>query len=147
MDKSFNLQFVGQEKHLVLPTITSIVLVQNLYDALFQYVLTPEQEGPLEAFIKKLETHIKKKQHAPFSIPVEELAFLGEGLEELRMLNWMEIPLCKFAILLNPDQEWTPELQEQEFQDIMENLEDYAIISRIEDSPYIYLYPYRITPL
>lgn len=147
INKHFSLQFMEQEDHLVLPTVTSIVLVQNLYDVLFQYVLSPEQEEKLQAFINKLDAHIKKKSQTPFSMPKTDLAFLGEGLEELRLLNWMELPVCKFTILPDREQEWSGEAGEAALEEIIENLEDYAMISRVENSAVIYVYPYRITPI
>lgn len=91
-----------------MPALASIVLVQNLYDILFQYAISKEKEAKLELFIKKLETHIKSKSLAPFSISLEEMSFLGEGLDELRLLNWQQINLSLFEIVideLNQDEE------------------------------------------
>lgn len=140
----FNVRYLGQEKHLVLPTVTSIVLVQNLYDALFQYALTPEQEKNLESFIKKLESHIKKKSQAPFSMPVSELEFLGDGLEELRLLNWMELPILKFSVIdAEPDR--SAEQEEEILENILESFQDYMIIIRSDNSNVFYAYPYRLT--
>lgn len=141
----FTVNFVEQEKHLVLPTVTSIVLVQNLYDVLFQYVLTPEQEKNLESFIKRLEAHIKKKSRAPFSMPVPELEFLGDGLEELRLLNWMELPVLRFSIVLDDEKELSAEQEEEIMEQIMESFQDYMIISRVENSRDFISYPYRLT--
>lgn len=141
----FTVHFVGQEKHLVLPTVTSIVLAQNLYDVLFQYVLTPEQEKNLEAFIKRLETHIKKKSRAPFSMPVPELEFLGDGLEELRLLNWMELPVLKFSVELDDEPGRSAEQEEEIMEQILESFQDYMIIGRIENSRDFFAYPYRLT--
>ncbi|MEQ8176074.1 MAG: hypothetical protein ABRQ26_13520 [Syntrophomonadaceae bacterium] len=141
----FTVNYLGQEQHLVLPTVTSIVLVQNLYDVLFQYVLTPEQEKNLESFIKRLEAHIKKKSRAPFSIPVQELEFLGDGLEELQLLNWMELPILKFSVVLKDDQARSQEQEEEIMVQIMESFQDYMIISRIENSRVFFSYPYRLT--
>lgn len=141
----FTVNYMGQEKHLVLPTVTSIVLVQNLYDALFQYVLTPEQEKNLESFIKRLEAHIKKKSRAPFSMPVPDLEFLGDGLEELRLLNWMELPVLKFSVVLENDNESHVENEEEIMEQIMDSFQDYMIISRIENSRVFFAYPYRLT--
>ncbi|MEN6390495.1 MAG: hypothetical protein ABFD04_08750 [Syntrophomonas sp.] len=141
----FTVNYLGQEKHLVLPTVTSIVLVQNLYDVLFQYVLTPEQEKNLESFIKRLEAHIKKKSRAPFSIPVQELEFLGDGLEELQLLNWMELPVLKFSVELEDGEARSQEQEEEIMVQIMESFQDYMIISRIENSRVFFSYPYRLT--
>lgn len=128
---------------MVLPTLTSIVLVQNLYDALFQYVLTKEQEEKLEGFIKTLEAHIKKKSRAPFSMPLDQIEFLGEGLQELRLLNWMEIPVLKFAI--NWQGETQPEDTENALQEALAVFQDYFIFDRSPGSQVVYAYPYRIT--
>lgn len=141
----FTVHYLEQEKHLVLPTVTSIVLVQNLYDALFQYVLTPEQEKNLESFIKRLEAHIKKKSRAPFSMPVMELEFLGDGLEELRLLNWMELPVLRFSVALEDDKALSAEQEEEIMEKIMESFQDYMIISRIENSRVFFSYPYHLT--
>ena len=84
----------------MLPNTTSIILVQNLYEVLFQYVIDPEKEAQLKYFINKLESHIKSKPRAPFSMPLDELDFLGEGMQELRLLNWLESPVAVFVIEL-----------------------------------------------
>jgi hypothetical protein len=96
---AFDLQFSHQEEHLVLPTITSIRVVQQLYDILFQYAITPEYEEKLKFFIGRMEKHIKSKPKAPFSMPLEDLKFLDEGLEEMKLLNWMQIPVSIFEIV------------------------------------------------
>jgi len=142
---TFNMEFIGRETHLVLPTLTSIVLVQNLYDALFQYALNKEQEQKLEDFIKKLEGHIKKKIKAPFSIPVDEMEFLGEGLEELRLMNWMQIPVLKFAVNINDYPGRSEEQDKELLQNITEDLQDYLIVNRRNESNILYVFPYRIT--
>ncbi len=141
----FSMEFLAQETHLVLPTLTSIVLVQNLYDALFQYALTKEQEQKLEAFIKKLEAHIKKKIKAPFSVPAGNMDFLGEGLEELRLMNWMQIPVLKFEIKLAEYPGRNEDKDEELLETIIENLYDYMIANRLDDSNIVYVFPYRIT--
>lgn len=141
----FTVHYVGQEDHLVLPNVTSIVLVQNMYDVLFQYVLTPEQEKNLESFIKRLEVHIKKKSRAPFSMPVPDLEFLGDGLEELRLLNWMQLPILKFSVVFDANPERSAEQEEEIMEQVMESFQDYMIINRIENSNAFYTYPYRLT--
>jgi hypothetical protein len=98
---NFQLNFIKQEQHLMLPRTSSIILTQNLYDILFQYVITPEKEAKLDNFIKILENHIKSKAEAPFSLPVTELEFLEEGLDELKLLNWAEIPVAVFQVNLD----------------------------------------------
>ena len=41
----YTLTMIRREKHLVLPMVTSIILVQNLYDILFQYVIDAEKKS------------------------------------------------------------------------------------------------------
>lgn len=73
----FSLKFIREEQqHLMLPTITSIKLTQNLHNALFQYILTEEKEALLKKFIEMLEKHIKRKD-APFSMPIADLGIPG----------------------------------------------------------------------
>ena len=95
---SFNLKFIREETHMVMSTIATIVITQTLYDILFQYAISEEKEHKLEIMIKKLEAHIKSKVRAPFSMSIEELSFLDDGLEELRLLNWAEVPILIFAV-------------------------------------------------
>ena len=133
----FNLQFVNQEKHLLLPNISSIILVQNLYDILFQYAITEDKEQKLKAFINILETHIKSKSRAPFSLPLTELGFLEEGLEELKLLNWMEVPVAKFELQIN----YTESEQEVQLSSVLNYLESIMTFKSEKDSNYIYVYP------
>jgi hypothetical protein len=37
--KEFKLNFLRMEQHILLPNTTSIILAQNLYEILFQYVI------------------------------------------------------------------------------------------------------------
>lgn len=138
----FRLDFIREEQHLMLPTVTSIKLTQNLYDILFQYVIIEEKEELLKKFIYMLETHIKRKDHTPFSMPISKLEFLDEGLEELRLLNWMEIPVGIFRLELDPD------TKEEDFQEELEKaltwLEGFMIFSRNEDPTLIQVYPYLL---
>jgi hypothetical protein len=137
---NFRLDFIREEQHLMLPTITSIMLTQNLYDVLFQYVITEEREERLKKFIGMLESHIKRKDRAPFSMPVAELEFLDEGLEELRLLNWMEIPVAIFQVTLDAsikEEDYTDELDK-----VLTWLEGLMVFSHAEDSRMIQVYPY-----
>ena len=118
--KEFKLNFLRMEQHILLPNTTSIILAQNLYEILFQYVIDPEKEAQLKYFIEKLESHIKSKPRAPFSMPLEELDFLGEGLQELRLLNWMESRVAVVEIELLG----TVNNQEEEMEAIYELLSD-----------------------
>lgn len=135
----FQLSFIKQEQHLMLPFTSSILLAQNLYDVLFQYVITPEKEEKLNHFINLLETHIKSKANTPFSLPVSELAFLDEGLEEMRLLNWAEIPVSVFRITL--DACLDKEGYDEEIDKITDLLESLMIIRRYKDSDLLYVYP------
>ena len=140
--KNFKLNFLRQEQHLMLPTITSIVLTQNLYDVLFQYLITEEKEEKLKKIIGMLENHIKRKDRAPFSMPISSLEFLDEGLEELRMLNWMEIPVAVFQISL--DDSIGEDAYEDEFEKVLNWMEDLMIFSRPEQSDLIWVYPFQL---
>lgn len=139
--KEFSLDLVKQETHLRLPTVTSIIVVQNLYDILFQYLIDAEQESRLKQLIGLMETHIKSKSRAPFSIPVEDLEFLGEGLEELKLLNWAEVAVTVFRINM-PEQE---EPSAEDLEPIFDLLEDLFTYKRVDESNLIYVYPSRLT--
>ncbi|MGE5423476.1 MAG: hypothetical protein ACM3QW_09445 [Ignavibacteriales bacterium] len=103
MDNTFNLKYIETEYHLMMPTLKTLVINQGLYDILFQYVLTPEQEKQLTDFIDLIQRYKDNKAHhkAPFSLPKEDLEFLEEGLEELRMLCWQTIPVMIFEVEMN----------------------------------------------
>lgn len=132
----FQVTYLRHEQHLMLPRVSSILLAQNLYDILFQYVISTEKEVKLQQFIQMLEVHIKSKAQAPFSRPLEELSFLEEGLQELKLLNWTEIPVAVFKITiqgdLNPDQE------EDALDEIVRMLEGLMICKREDDLLYVY---------
>ncbi len=136
---SFSLKFLREEQHLMLPTVTSIKLTQSLYDALFQYVLTQEQEELLKKFIGMMEDHIKSKDRSPFSVPIQDLEFLDEGLEELRLLNWLEIPVAVFELVI---EEVSPDNIEEQNQYIVDLLERLSIFSRPANTNLIWVYPY-----
>jgi hypothetical protein len=95
---NFSLHFQGWEQHVCLPRYTPFILTQNLYDLLFQYVIDPVHEQNLQAFIARLEAYVKSKSRTPFSVPKKELVFLQEGLNELKLLNWVEIPVAVFRL-------------------------------------------------
>lgn len=141
----FSLRYLKQEPHLMLPEVTSILLVQKLYDILFQYVVTPEKEKQLEYFIKLLEKYIMSKPQGPFSMAVNELEFLEEGLQELKLLNWREIPVSMFEIVIaetSPEQENYSEQVEA----VISFLEGLVLLSRSSSSPgQIYVYPAALT--
>ncbi|MGI5912478.1 MAG: hypothetical protein ACOX6E_07870 [Syntrophomonadaceae bacterium] len=132
----FQLKFLRTEEHLLLPLITSIKVVQHLYDVLFQYAITPEEENKLQFFIKLMENHIKSKTKAPFSIPLSMLEFMDEGLQELKLLNWMQLKASVFEIV-GAD-------SEEEMEKILEFLETICTFNRSE-SNIIYVYPKGLT--
>jgi hypothetical protein len=119
-----------------LPALASIVLVQNLYDILFQYAVSKEKEEKLEVFIKKLETHIKSKARAPFSMSLEEMSFLGEGLDELRLLNWQQVNLFLFEIVIDE-----PEQDEDVWEELMGFFNTLFTCVRINNSNVIKVFP------
>ncbi|MGE5544309.1 MAG: hypothetical protein ACM3UW_04985 [Bacillota bacterium] len=84
----------------MMPALTKLVVTQSLYDILFQYVLTPEKEQKLLDFINRIQSHLSDNayRNTPFSVPVEEMRFLEEGLEELKLLCWQEVPVHIFEI-------------------------------------------------
>lgn len=135
----FQLNFIKQEQHLMLPLTSSILLTQNLYDILFQYVITPEKEAKLNYFINLLETHIKSKVNAPFSMPISELEFLDEGLEELRLLNWAELTVSVFQISL--DACLNKDAYDDEVEKVTNLLESLMTIRRYKGSDLVYVYP------
>lgn len=100
MQETFTMKYIGKEDHLMMPPLSKLVVTQALYDMLFQYVLTPEKEKNLLDFINRIEVHQKSNQYrsTPFSLPVEELQFLEEGIEELKLLCWQLVPVHIFEI-------------------------------------------------
>lgn len=139
--RNFRLNFLTQEQHIMLPNTTSIILVQNLYDVLFQYVIDPDKEASLKYFIEKLETHIKSKPRAPFSMPISELDFLGEGLQELRLLNWLESPVSLFEVEVMD----AGENEEEELEKIYDLLGDLLTFNKKPEGNCIYVYSNRLT--
>ncbi len=139
--KKFQLNYLNPEQHIMLPNTTSIILVQNLYDILFQYVIDPEKEAQLKYFIEKLESHIKSKPRAPFSMPVSELEFLGEGMQELKLLNWLESPVSVFEVILSEECENV----EEEMDKIYDLLADLFTFNKKPNSNLIYVYSNRLT--
>jgi hypothetical protein len=125
----------------MLPNTTSIILAQNLYDVLFQYVIDPDKEASLKYFIEKLETHIKSKPRAPFSMPISELDFLGEGLQELRLLNWLESPVSLFEVEVMD----AGENEEEELEKVYDLLGDLLTFNKKPEGNCIYVYSNRLT--
>jgi hypothetical protein len=135
---AFQLKYLGQEEHLLLPNVTSVRVVQHLYDVLFQYAITPEEEERLKSFISLMEAHIKSKPKAPFSMPLSQLEFLDEGLQELKLLNWMQLPALLFEIVTESD-------DEEELEKIIRLLESMLTFNRQKESNLIYVYPIGLT--
>ncbi len=136
----YTLTRIRCEMHLVLPTVTSIVLTQNLYDVLFQYVIDDHKEELLKKFIERLELHIKSKSNTPFSAPFEELEFLNEGLAELRLLNWMEVPVTVFSLEINNGDE---EVREA----VIDELRNLMVVRPVPNSNLLYVFPANIPRL
>lgn len=134
---NFQLKFIREERHLMLPRVSSIVVTQRLYEILFQYAITKEKEVKLKAFINLLETHIKSHAKAPFSLPIEEFGFLGEGLQELKVLNWTEIPIYLFEVKSSEEEEISPESMEA----YLAMLENLMICGRLLKNNQLYVYP------
>ena len=135
MNMTYSLEYLRRETHLVLPRYSPFVLSQNIYDLLFQYVLTPEREALLKNFIRKLEDYVKAKPESPFSIPVKDLEFLGEGWQELKLLNWFEVPLIVYA--LHTPENTTPE----ELDQIQAELKNLMLLNFSEDSKEMFVFP------
>lgn len=137
----FDLKFLRFEKHLLLPNVTAIITAQTLYDILFQYCITVEKEEKLKYFIDKLEKHIKSKSRTPFSMPYRELSFLEEGMQELKLLNWMEADIALFEIKGYNSDKVSPE----EMEIIMQFLNQFLSCKQFEDTNIIYVYPSWLT--
>ena len=128
----------------MLPEVTSILVTQKLYDILFQYVITSEKEKKLENFIKILEQYIKSKPIGPFSLPVRELEFLEEGLQELKLLNWREIPVTLFEIILEEPSE-EEEKNTEQLDSVLSLLAGLMPFNRSTTTGQIYVYPTGLT--
>lgn len=125
MNQPFAMKYVGQEEHLMAPPISKLFLAQSLYEVLFQYILDADMEEKLQAFTKKVEAHLDTKtfRKTPFSVPMEEVAFLDEGLSELKLLMWQKIPVFIFEVdipvaLDNPAYEAAKEAVERVFNEL-----------------------------
>lgn len=136
---SFYLTYLRHEQHLMLPRVSSILLAQNLYDVLFQYAITPEKEEKLEYLIGLLEAHIKTQAQAPFSRSIHDLEFLDDGLRELKLLNWTEIPVSIFELHLQ--EEMDTEQQEEAYTEVVNMLESFMICKLEPGSNLLYVYP------
>lgn len=142
-DIPFRLVYVGKEEHLMMPHLTALTTVQNLYDILFQYVVTPEKEEKLVKFINMIHEHLNDgfRGNIPFSVPVEELEFLGEGLAELKLLCWQKIPVYVFAVEM--DQEEDPDRRDSSLEAVENVLADLFVYKWRGESQII-VYPSSI---
>jgi len=133
---AFKLVFTEQREHLLLPNVTSVKVVQHLYDVLFQYAITEDYEEKLKAFIAKMEAHIKTKARTPFAMPLTDLEFLEDGLEELRLLNWMQEKLTTFEVVVD---------EPEKLETGLETMEAYFTFHRIAETNQILVFPQKIT--
>jgi len=142
-NKGFILDWRESEEHWMLPELTALVSVQALYDILFQYLITEEKEKMLTAFTQKVEYYLTYRRtglgNGPFSVPADELAFLEEGVEELRYLQWHKVPVYQVKVLNNNGDTPSPE----EWDAIELVLRTTLIFNRISSEDYsrIYVYP------
>lgn len=141
-DNLFTLKLLREEKHLALPTITSLVLVKEIHDVLYQYLVDEEKERLLNMFLDKLKRHMsrEKEGNGPFSVPIEELKFLEqEGLDELKYMNWLEIPVYVFEIAhqMDTSDERYPEYLET----VYSVLDELFVYNRIPGTNLINVYP------
>ena len=44
-DNLFELKFLREEKHLSLPNLTSLVLIKEIHDILYQYLVSAEKNA------------------------------------------------------------------------------------------------------
>ncbi len=147
-DDLFTLKLVREEKHLALPTVTSLVLVKEIHDVLYQYLVDEEKERLLNLFLDKLKKHIdrQKEGNGPFSVPIQELEFLEqEGLDELKYMNWIEVPVYVFEIGLDID----PASKEYEarLENVLSLLEELVVYNRIPGTNFINVYPQGQGPI
>ena len=131
----FSLEYLRKETHLVLPRYSPYIITEQIYDLLFQYVLTPEREILLKNFIQKLEAYIKSRPEAPFSISLEALSFLGEGWQELKFLNWAEIPVSVFAA------HFPENLSEEEKEKQIAEIHHLILVNYEPETQIFYAYP------
>jgi hypothetical protein len=71
-------------------------------------------------------------------MPISELEFLDEGLQELKLLNWMQLPASLFEII-------TGNNEEEEIGKILQLLESIFTFNRKGNSNIIIVYPQGLT--
>ncbi len=133
--KKFQLNYLREEEHLLMPTRVSILVTQQLYDIFFQYCITREKEELLLSFIKLMETHIKNKDRTPFSFPIADLAAFEEGAEELRLLSWYDRQVQIFAV------EIEGEYTEQDHEDVLSLLSTIMTCRWNKEKRELYVFP------
>jgi len=138
----FELKLLREEKHLALPNLTSLVLIKEIQDVLYQYLVSEEKERLLNAFLDRLRAHLSLERdgNGPFSILIDDLQFLEEeGLEELKYLNWVEIPVYVFEVKgrIAPDNDDYPEF----FTTVNQILDELLVYNWVPGTNLIYAYP------
>ena len=143
-DNLFELKFLREERHLSLPNLTSLVLIKEIHDILYQYLVSAEKERLLNAFLDRLKAHVARERegygNGPFSIRIDELQFLeNEGLQELKYMNWVEVPVYVMEIKpkYDPEDERYPEYEET----LNYVLEELLIYNWAPEPNIIYAYP------
>lgn len=141
-DNLLELKMVREEKHLALPNLTSMVLVKEIHDVLYQYLVSEEKERLLNLFLDRLKQHLARNKYGngPFSVRVEELQFLEEeGLEELKYMNWLEIPVyvLEVKVKVSPDDEEYDEYMET----VNHVLDELLVYNWVPGTNLIYTYP------
>ena len=72
---------------------------------------------------------------------MEDLDFLGEGLEELKLLNWAEVEVAVFRLEVLGRKS----LADADLEAIFDLLEGLLTFKLVEDSDLIYVYPSRLS--
>ncbi|MCR4399665.1 MAG: hypothetical protein QHH05_04025 [Syntrophomonadaceae bacterium] len=141
----FELQFLREEQHLALPTLTSLVLVREIHDVLYQYLVDEEKERLFDAFLDMLKRHVSRQRegNGPFSVRIEELNFLeAEGLRELKYMNWIEVPVYVFQVKSRraPGEAGYEEERER----VARVLDDLLVYNWAPGTDIIYTYPQQV---
>jgi ABC-type proline/glycine betaine transport system ATPase subunit len=118
-----------------LATDPDILLMDEPFSALDPLIRQDMQEELIN-IQEKLQKTIIFITH-----DLEELDFLGEGLQELRLLNWMESRVAVVEIELLG----TVNNQEEEMEAIYELLSDLFTFNKKADSNIIYVYSKHLT--
>lgn len=138
----FELKLLREEQHMALPHLTSLVLVKEIQDVLYQYLVSPEKERLFNRFLERLKAHISldRDGNGPFSILIDDLNFLEEeGLEELKYLHWAEVPVYVFEVngQVQPEDENYPEFLKR----VNQILDQLLVYNWVPGTNLIYTYP------